>query len=164
MEEETGVRSLISNQDEILNAPFFATAQLLLAGSDAQGLRYGTVGTPETLFVEWRDEEPPAGDLSAGALLDRPVGQMLRKDRLLDLVRNFVIFDAGIKKVPRQHQFVGVKLAQERLAKREGGVIWHTQGSGKSILMVLLAKWILEREPDARVLVITDRDELDKQI
>lgn len=159
-----GIRQLISNQDEIFNAPFFATAQLLLAGSDAQGLRYGTVGTPETLFVEWRDEEPPTGDLVAGALLDRPVGQMLRKDRLLDLIRNFVIFDAGIKKVPRQHQFVGVKLAQERLAKREGGVIWHTQGSGKSILMVLLAKWILEREPDARVLVITDRDELDKQI
>ncbi|MGR3493276.1 MAG: type I restriction endonuclease subunit R [Shimia sp.] len=159
-----GIRQLISNQDEIFNAPFFATAQLLLAGSDAQGLRYGTVGTPETLFVDWRDEEPPAGDLPAGALLDRPVGQMLRKDRLLDLIRNFLIFDAGIKKVPRQHQFVGVKLAQERLAKREGGVIWHTQGSGKSILMVLLAKWILEREPDARVLVITDRDELDKQI
>lgn len=159
-----GIRQLISNQDEIFNAPFFATAQLLLAGSDAQSLRYGTVGTPETLFVDWRDEDPPAGDLAAGALLDRPVGQMLRKDRLLDLIRNFVIFDAGIKKVPRQHQFVGVKLAQERLTKREGGVIWHTQGSGKSILMVLLAKWILEREPDARVLVITDRDELDKQI
>ena len=159
-----GVRQLISNQDEIFNAPFFATAQLLLAGSDAQGLRYGTIGTPETLFVEWRDEAPPEGELPAGALLDRPVGQLLRKDRLLDLIRNFVIYDAGIKKVPRQHQFIGVKLAQERLAGREGGVIWHTQGSGKSILMVLLAKWILEREPDARVLIVTDRDELDKQI
>jgi type I restriction enzyme R subunit len=159
-----GVRQLISNQDEIFNAPFFAAAQLLLAGSDAQGLRYGTIGTPETLFVEWRDEAPPDGELAAGALLDRPVGQLLRKDRLLDLIRNFVIFDAGIKKVPRQHQFTGVKLAQERLARREGGVIWHTQGSGKSILMVLLAKWILEREPDARVLIVTDRDELDKQI
>ncbi|MFG1267279.1 type I restriction endonuclease subunit R [Xanthobacter sp. DSM 14520] len=159
-----GVRQLISNQDEIFNAPFFATAQLLLAGSDAQGLRYGTIGTPETLFVEWRDENPPEGDLPAGALLDRPVGQLLRKKRLLDLIRNFVIFDAGIKKVPRYHQFTGVKLAQERLARREGGVIWHTQGSGKSILMVLLAKWILEREPDARVLIVTDRDELDKQI
>ena len=159
-----GVRQLISNQDEIFNAPFFATAQLLLAGSDAQGLRYGTIGTPETLFVEWRDENPPDGELAAGALLDRPVGQLLRKERLLDLIRNFVIFDAGIKKVPRHHQFTGVKLAQERLARREGGVIWHTQGSGKSILMVLLAKWILEREPDARVLIVTDRDELDKQI
>lgn len=159
-----GVRQLISNQDEIFNAPFFATTQLLLAGSDAQGLRYGTIGTPETLFVEWRDENPPEGELPAGALLDRPVCQLLRKERLLDLVRHFVIFDAGIKKVPRQHQFTGVKLAQERLARREGGVIWHTQGSGKSILMVLLAKWILEREPDARVLIVTDRDELDKQI
>ncbi|WP_132249233.1 type I restriction endonuclease subunit R [Methylobacterium segetis] len=159
-----GVRQLISNQDEIFNAPFFATAQLLLAGSDAQGLRYGTIGTPETLFVEWRDENPPDGELPAGALLDRPVDQLLRKERLLDLIRNFVIFDAGIKKVPRHHQFTGVKLTQERLARREGGVIWHTQGSGKSILMVLLAKWILEREPDARVLIVTDRDELDKQI
>ena len=159
-----GIRQLISNQDEIFNAPFFATAHLLLAGSDAQGLRYGTISTPETLFVGWRDENPPGGDLPPGALLDRPVGQMLRKDRLLDLIRNFVIFDAGIKKVPRQHQFTGVKLTQERLALGEGGVIWHTQGSGKSILMVLLAKWILDREPAARVLIITDRDELDKQI
>ena len=57
-----------------------------------------------------------------------------------------------------------MKAAQERIAKREGGVIWHTQGSGKSILMVLLAKWLLEHDPEARILVVTDRDELDKQI
>ncbi len=75
-----------------------------------------------------------------------------------------MLFDAGYKKVPRQHQFFGVKAAQERIAKREGGVIWHTQGSGKSILMVLIAKWLLEHDPQARILVITDRDELDKQI
>lgn len=159
-----GIRQLISNQEAIFNEPFFATGQLLLAGNDTQGLRYGTVGTPETHFVEWRDEDPPTGELAPGALLDRPVGQMLRKDRLLDLIRHFMVFDAGQKKVPRQHQFIGVKLAQERLAKREGGVIWHSQGSGKSILMVLLAKWILEQDPEARVLIVTDRDELDKQI
>jgi type I restriction enzyme R subunit len=90
--------------------------------------------------------------------------QLCNKTRLLDLIRNFIIFDAGHKKVPRPHQFFGVKAAQERIAKREGGVIWHTQGSGKSILMVLLAKWLLEHDPEARILVITDRDELDKQI
>ena len=56
------------------------------------------------------------------------------------------------------------KAAQERLRKGEGGVIWHTQGSGKSILMVLIAKWLLEHDPEARILIITDRDELDKQI
>jgi type I restriction enzyme R subunit len=66
--------------------------------------------------------------------------------------------------LPRPHQFFGLLAARKRIRKREGGVIWHTQGSGKSILMVLLAKWVMEHDPDARVLVITDRDELDKQI
>src|SRR5437879_10055993 len=65
---------------------------------------------------------------------------------------------------PRPHQCFGVKAAQERIARLEGGVVWHTQGSGKSIVMVLVAKWLLEHDPDARILVITDRDELDKQI
>ena len=159
-----GVRQLITNQEEIFNKEFFGTAQLLLAGSDSQGLRYGTTGTPEQFFVEWKDEAPAAAVPATGVLLDRPLAQMCNKTRLLDLIRNFIVFDAGQKKVPRPHQFFGVKAAQARTAKYEGGVIWHTQGSGKSIVMVLLAKWILEQEPDARVLVITDRDELDKQI
>ncbi len=159
-----GVRQLITNQEEIFNKEFFSVAQLLFAGSDAQGLRYGTTGTPEQFFVEWKDESPTAEAPASGALLDRPLAQMCDKARLLDLIRNFMIFDAGQKKVPRPHQFFGVKAAQTRIAKREGGVIWHTQGSGKSIVMVLLAKWTLEHDPTARVLVVTDRDELDKQI
>ena len=163
-----GVRQLITNQEEIFNKGFFSTVQLVLAGSDSQGLRYGTTGTPEQFFVEWKDEArntTSAGAApAAGALLDRPLAQLCAKARLLDLIRNFIIFDAGHKKVPRPHQFFGVKAAQERIAKREGGVIWHTQGSGKSIVMVLVAKWLLEHDPDARILVVTDRDELDKQI
>ena len=162
-----GVRQLITNQEEIFNKPFFSTAQLLFAGNDAQGLRYGTAGTPEQFYVAWKDDAPlPAGTaaLTAGARLDRPLAQMCDKARLLDWIRNFMVFDAGQKKVPRPHQFIGVKKAQARIAKREGGVIWHTQGSGKSIVMVLLAKWILEQDPDGRVLIVTDRDELDKQI
>ncbi len=166
VEVADGVRQLITNQEEIFNKGFFSTVQLVLAGSDSQGLRYGTTGTPEQFFVEWKDEAPPAAGvtLEAGSLLDRPLAQLCDKARLLDLIRNFIIFDAGQKKVPRQHQFQGVKAAQERVAKQEGGVIWHTQGSGKSILMVLIAKWLLEHDPEARILVITDRDELDKQI
>ena len=159
-----GVRQLITNQEEIFNKAFFSTVQLVFAGSDSQGLRYGTTGTPEQFFVEWKDEAATGAAPAAGALLDRPLAQMCNKARLLDLIRNFIIFDAGHKKVPRPHQFFGVKAAQERIAKREGGVIWHTQGSGKSIVMVLLAKWILEHDPEARILVVTDRDELDKQI
>jgi len=162
VEVADGVRQLITNQEEIFNKAFFATAQLLFAGSDSQGLRYGTVTTREEFFVEWKAAD--AGPLTPGALLDRPLAEMCEKSRLLDLVRNFIIFDDGIKKVPRPHQFTGVKAAQARIRKREGGVIWHTQGSGKSILMVLLAKWLMEYDPEARILVVTDRDELDKQI
>ena len=166
VEVADGIRQLITNQEEIFNKGFFSTVQLLLAGSDSQGLRYGTTGTPEQFFVEWKDEAPTAasGAPAEGALLDRPLAQLCNKARLLDLLRNCVLFDAGHKKVPRQHQYFGLKAAQERIGRREGGVIWHTQGSGKSILMVLLAKWLLEYDPEARVLVVTDRDELDKQI
>jgi len=159
-----GVRQLITNQEAIFNKGFFSTVQLVLAGSDSQGLRYGTTGTPEQFFVEWKDEAPAEAQASPGMLLDRPLAQLCNKGRLLDLIRHFIIFDAGQKKVPRPHQFFGVKAAQERMDRREGGLIWHTQGSGKSILMVLIAKWLLEHDPDARILVITDRDELDKQI
>lgn len=161
-----GVRQLITNQEEIFNQGFFTTVQFVFAGSDSQGLRYGTTGTPEQFFVSWKEHEAAKSDavFCAGVLLDRPLAQMCRKERLLDLVRNCIIFDAGHKKVPRPHQYFGVKAAQARLRQREGGVIWHTQGSGKSILMVLIAKWLMETDPDARILIVTDRDELDKQI
>jgi len=163
VEVANGVRQLITNQEEIFNKGFFSTVQLVLAGSDSQGLRYGTVGTPEQFFVQWKDEEG-SSSVGSGTLLDKPLAQMCGRERLLDLIRNFMIFDAGQKKVPRPHQYFGVKAAQERVRQREGGVIWHTQGSGKSILMVLLAKWLLEHDPEGRILVITDRDELDRQI
>ncbi len=169
VEVADGIRQLITNQEAIFNLPFFPTVQLLLAGNDAQGLRYGTVTTREEFFVEWKaapssDRSPEGTPLPPGALLDRPLAELCAKARLLDLMRHFVLFDGGVKKVPRQHQFAGVKAAQERIRQQEGGVIWHTQGSGKSILMVLLAKWLLEHDARSRILVITDRDELDKQI
>ena len=157
-----GIRQLWSNQEERFNAGFFATTQLLLAGNDTQGLRYGTATTKEKFYVEWKPKIPDEN--AVGGRLDRPLAEMCEKSRLLDLIRNFIIFDGGIKKVPRQHQFDGVKASQLRISKREGGVIWHTQGSGKSILMVLLAKWLLENDPQARILVVTDRIELNDQI
>ena len=164
VEVADGIRQLETNQEEIFNKGFFSTVQLLFAGNDSQGLRYGTVTTEAKFFVEWKAEDGSQTAPTAGSLLDQPLAQMCEKSRLLDIIRNFIIFDAGRKKVPRVHQFHGVKAAQERIGKREGGVIWHTQGSGKSILMVLIAKWLLEHDPEARVLIITDRDELDKQI
>jgi type I restriction enzyme, R subunit len=157
-----GIRQLITNQEAIFNQGFFSTVQLVLAGNDSQGLYYGTTGTPEKFFVAWKAQN--IAPLTPGSLLDRPLAELCEPSRLLDLIRNFILFDGGQKKVPRPHQFAGVKAAQERIRQREGGVIWHTQGSGKSILMVLIAKWLLEHDPNGRILIITDRDELDKQI
>lgn len=165
IEVADGVRQLVSNQEAIFNQPFFSTVQLLLAGNDVQGVRYGTVTTGEKFYVEWKAAALAAGaPLPVGHYLDAPLAELCDKARLLDLIYNFIIFDAGVKKVPRQHQYKGIKAAQARLHKREGGVIWHTQGSGKSIMMVLLAKWVLEHDPNGRILIMTDRDELDKQI
>jgi type I restriction enzyme R subunit len=86
VEVAEGVRQLITNQEEIFNKGFFSTVQLVLAGSDSQGLRYGTTGTPEQFFVEWKDEAP-ARRRTAGHLLDRPLAQLCSKARLLDLIR-----------------------------------------------------------------------------
>ncbi|MFZ9938012.1 MAG: type I restriction endonuclease, partial [Luteolibacter sp.] len=161
VEVAEGVRQLITNQEEIFNLGFFTTVQLVIAGNDSQGLLYGTTGTPEKFFTDWKE---PGDATAAGALLDRPLAALCDKARLLDLIRHCVIFDGGQKKVPRRHQYIGFKAAQDRIRRLEGGVIWHTQGSGKSILMIMLAKWLLEFDPHGRVLIITDRDELDRQI
>ncbi|OBJ91218.1 type I restriction endonuclease subunit R [Mycolicibacterium conceptionense] len=153
-----GIRQTIGNQKPEFIRSFFSTVQFVFAGNDVEGLRYGVIDTPEKYWLEWKEPSDVADPL------DRALLQMCSKPRLLELIHNFVVFDAGVKKGPRHNQYFGVKAAQDRIAKREGGIIWHTQGSGKSLTMVWLAKWIRENQPDARVLLITDRTELDDQI
>ena len=155
-----GIRQLLSNQQPEFNAWFFSTVQIVFAGNDSEGLRYGAIGTPEKYFLRWKEDEEDDSRFK----LDKYLLKTCRKDRLIELMHDFVVFDGGTKKLPRVHQYFAVKEAQRYVRKREGGIIWHTQGSGKSIVMVLLAKWILENNPHARVVVVTDRDELDKQI
>ncbi|MFM8445733.1 MAG: type I restriction endonuclease subunit R [Methylococcus sp.] len=155
-----GIRQLLSNQQPEFNAGFFATAQILFAGNDSEGLRYGTIGTPEKYYLAWKEEEADNSRFK----LDKYLLKLCAKDRLVELLRDFVLFDGGVKKLPRVHQYFGIKAAQDSLLRGEGGIIWHTQGSGKSLVMVLLARWILENNPNARVVIITDRDELDAQI
>ncbi len=155
-----GIRQLLSNQQPAFNEWFFSTVQLVFAGNDAEGLQYGTVGTEEKYFLKWKE----AIEDDAGSKLDKYLRKMCRKDRLIELMHDFVLFDGGVKKVPRVHQYFGVKAAQEHVKRHAGGIIWHTQGSGKSIVMVLLAQWILEHNAGARIVIVTDRDELDKQI
>lgn len=155
-----GIRQLLSNQLPQFNEWFFTTVQIVFAGNDSEGMKYGTIRTPEKMFLRWKEDESE----DATYKLDKYLRKMCRKDRLIELIHDFVLFDGGVKKLPRVHQFFGIKATQEMVRQYLGGIIWHTQGSGKSIVMVLLAKWILENLPKARVLILTDRDELDKQI
>jgi len=157
-----GIRQSISNQSKDFNEWFFSTIQFIFAGNDSEGLRYGTIGTPEKFYLQWKEDEHENDRLK----LDKYLLKMCSKKRVSELMHDFVLFEntKSKKKLPRVHQYFGVKKAQERINQKKGGVIWHTQGSGKSIVMVLLAKWILENIPSARVAVITDRTELDQQI
>jgi type I restriction enzyme R subunit len=155
-----GIRQLLSNQKPEFNSWFFSSVQIVFAGNDSEGLAYGSIGTPEKYFLRWKEDE----DDDSRYRLDKYLIRMCRKERLLELLFDFILFDGGIKKLPRVHQYFGVKAAQEFVALKKDGIIWHTQGSGKSIVMILLAKWIVENRAKARVLIITDRTELDKQI
>ncbi|MBW2558602.1 MAG: HsdR family type I site-specific deoxyribonuclease [Deltaproteobacteria bacterium] len=155
-----GIRQSRVNQQKEFIESFFSTVQFVFAGNDTEGLRYGTIGTEEKFFLKWKEDEEDDSLLQ----LDKYLLKICDKQRFIELIYDFVLFDGGKKKLPRAHQYFGIKAAQEHIRRREGGIIWHTQGSGKSIIMVLLAKWILENNPNARVAIITDRDELDKQI
>jgi type I restriction enzyme, R subunit len=153
-----GIRQNLDNQKKIFIQQFFSTMQLIMAGNDTEGLRYGAIETAEKYYLAWKEPSPVENPL------DRSLLQMCNKPRFLELIHDFLVFDAGIKKTCRQNQYFGVCAAQDHVKRREGGIIWHTQGSGKSLTMVWLAKWIREHVKDARVLVITDRTELDEQI
>lgn len=155
-----GIRQSLSNQLPEFNAWFFSTVQFVFAGNDSEGLQYGTIGTQEKYFLKWKEDEQDNRRFK----LDKYLLKLCNKDRLIELMHDFVLFDGGVKKLPRGHQYFGIKAAQDSVRQRNGGIIWHTQGSGKSIVMVLLAKWILENNPHARVAIVTDRNELDKQI
>ncbi|MCF2909923.1 HsdR family type I site-specific deoxyribonuclease [Pseudoalteromonas sp. DL2-H2.2] len=166
-----GIRQNLDNQKKAFIRNFFTTMQLVMAGNDTQGIRYGTIETSEKYYLEWKEysgkENPtplPASDIATENLLDTHIAQLCDKKRFVQLIHDFIVFDAGVKKTCRHNQFFGVQAAQKRVDKHEDGIIWHTQGSGKSLTMVWLAKWIRENVTDSRVLIVTDRTELDEQI
>ncbi|MDR1195553.1 MAG: HsdR family type I site-specific deoxyribonuclease [Endomicrobium sp.] len=169
-----GIRQNLTNQREGFIYPFFTTVQILAAGNDSEGLRYGVIKTDEQYYLEWKNYDKTANAnakqinnvcaLLKDSKLERQIYGIYEKTRFLDMIHNFIVFDKGIKKICRHNQYFGVLEAQEKIKKREGGIIWHTQGSGKSLTMVWLSKWILSTYPNSRVLIITDRDELDEQI
>lgn len=176
----TGIRQNLTNQKNMFIQPFFSTMQFCMAGNETEGLRYGTLLTKEKFYMEWKpdgfkdhEDERTSTDVRIENECEQIEGKLFKqiyamfdKERFIDLIENFVVFDKGIKKVCRYNQYYGIKRAQMRVAKDKGGIIWHTQGSGKTITMVWLSKWLLAHGfgENCRVLIVTDRDELDEQI
>jgi len=175
-----GIRQNNDNQKHIFIKSFFNTVQLVMAGNDLEGLAYAAVETAEKYYLKWKEageehnkEFPWLLQATAAVRqqaekfslpLDRNLVEMLNQERLIEIIHDFVVFDRGQKKICRPNQYFGVKAAQDFVRRRENGILWHTQGSGKSLTMVWLSKWIRENFHDARVLIITDREELDEQI
>lgn len=178
---EAGIRQTLRNQKPSGIPRLFYTAQIVLS-VQPNAVKYATVGTEEKFWSVWKEPEAEASvrpliqDRGPGSFepheQDRALWSLLRPRRLLELTRLFVVFDAGVKKIARYQQVTAVKATLERVrrydeyGRRQGGVIWHTQGSGKSLTMVMLAK-ALSLAPDVRaprVVLVTDRKSLDKQI
>jgi type I restriction enzyme R subunit len=156
---EEGILQHLDNQHEDFIEPFFSTVQILIAGNDTQGVKYGTIGTQRNGYYFWNEE-----DAVFENKLDRGIKQLLSKERVIQIIYSFIAFTNGSKLICRSNQFHGVNQLLLAAKRDESGIIWHTQGSGKSMTMVWGARSIREEIDNARVLIVTDRDQLDEQI
>ncbi len=154
---ESAIRQNLDNQKKEFIRDFFKTIQLVMAGNESQGLRYGVIETKEKYYLSWKEEGVQKN-------LFETIECFLKKERFLEFIHDFLIFDKGQKKCARFHQYFAIKKTQEFIRRKEGGIIWHTQGSGKSLTMVWLTQWIRRNRKGARILIVTDRRELDAQI
>ena len=109
-----GIRQSIVNQREEFIGAFFSTIQFVFAGNDTEGLRYGTVGTSEKFFMKWKEDEEDNNTLK----LDKYLIKLCNKDRIIELMHDFVLFDGGTKKLPRPHQYFGIKATQDYVRRR----------------------------------------------
>ena len=161
-------------------APKLFEAAQILVGTCGERAVYGTVGTPARFFLEWKEPHPLSVKQLGEKLGRKPTPQdillygLLEPRNLLDIVRNFVFeVDGGrtVRKLTRYKQFIAVNEAMRRIRKaprpsERGGIVWHTQGSGKSLTMLWLALKLRrdEAQQQPTVVIVTDRTKLDRQI
>ena len=177
--EEQAVEQMIRNQQADYIPQLFKYAQIVVA-TNKNAVKYATTGTPKKFWNVWKEENDTFLNAALATHItdrtpteqDRNIVSLFSKERVKELVRYFVLFDANVKKICRYQQFFAIneiiKTIEQKDAKgnRQSGVIWHTQGSGKSLTMVMLAKYILMELASChpRVVIVTDRKELDGQI
>lgn len=176
---DEAVGQMIRNQQAAYIPQLFKFAQLVVA-TNKNAVKYATAGTPKKFWSIWKEQDTEWLQTRLKALVpdrmpteqDRNIVSLFSRERVFELIRYFILFDANVKKVCRYQQFFAVREIMKTIAEsdehgnRQSGVIWHTQGSGKSLTMVMLAKTILMELKDChpRVVIVTDRKELDAQI
>lgn len=176
---DEAVGQMIRNQQAAYIPQLFKFAQFVVA-TNKNAVKYATVGTPKKFWSVWKEQDTEWLQTRLKALVpdrmpteqDRNIVSLFSSERVYELIRYFILFDANVKKVCRYQQFFAVREIMKTIAEsdehgnRQSGVIWHTQGSGKSLTMVMLAKYILMELKDChpRVVIVTDRKELDAQI
>ena len=173
---ENGIKQLEKEQGKDEIAHLFKYIQLTIA-ANGSGARYGTTGTAFKFYSVWKEQDEAKAKESLKSLingrevsaLDMTLFALLSKDRLLRLVRHYIVFDKKMKKVCRYQQFFAIEETLKRVSAkkdgaRAGGLIWHTQGSGKSLTMVMLTKLLKQIYINSKIIVVTDRIDLDGQI
>lgn len=176
---DEAVGQMIRNQQAAYIPQLFKFAQFVVA-TNKNAVKYATAGTPKKFWSVWKEQDDEWLQTRLKALVpdrmpteqDRNIVSLFSRERVFELIRYFILFDANVKKVCRYQQFFAVREIMKTIAEsdehgnRQSGVIWHTQGSGKSLTMVMLAKTILMELKDChpRVVIVTDRKELDAQI
>ena len=176
---EQAVEQMIRNQQADYIPQLFKYAQIVMA-TNKHVVKYATAGTPKKFWSVWKEQDTEFLDSRLAQLVadrapteqDRNIISLFSRERLMELTRYFVLFDANVKKICRYQQYFAIREIIKTIAQkdskgnRQSGVIWHTQGSGKSLTMVMLAKYILMELAvcNPRVVIVTDRKELDGQI
>jgi len=171
VDTEQGISQMIRNQGEKEIPQLFKYVQLTMAGNNHSPM-YATTKTPKKFYSVWEE------DLELTTLitdrrpskLDKTIFSLFSKQRVIDLIHSYIIFDGKVKKIARYQQFFAVQKIMDRVnkidntGKRAGGLIWHTQGSGKSLTMSMLTRVIKREIVNSKVIVVTDRKDLDSQI
>ena len=176
---DQAVEQMIRNQQADYIPQLFKYVQIVMA-TNKNAVKYATAGTPKKFWSVWKEQDTAFLDSRLAQLVadrapmeqDRNMISLFSRERLMELTRYFVLFDANVKKICRYQQYFAIReiiktiAQQDSKGNRQSGVIWHTQGSGKSLTMVMLAKYILMELAvcNPRVVIVTDRKELDGQI
>ncbi|WP_411680219.1 type I restriction endonuclease subunit R [Clostridium thailandense] len=176
---EQGISQMLRNQSKDYIPQLFKFIQIVIVTNKNES-KYGTCGTPKKFWSVWKEQDDKwlNRELDKAVIGRMPTNQdknivaLLHPERVIELIKYFILFDKDVKKICRYQQYFAIKEIiktieeKDEACNRQSGVVWHTQGSGKSLTMVMVAKYILSelRELSPKVIVVTDRVDLDKQI